>query len=162
MHYKKIKLSVLLLLGFGLTGLQAQEVIPTTGGNASGSGGSVSYTVGQTVYTTNTATNGSVSQGIQQPYEISVVSGIEIGKDISLSCSVFPNPATDIVRLKVENYLSENLSYQLYDINGSLLEDIKIEGSETSVVLNNLLPSTYFLRVIQGIMVVKVFKIIKN
>jgi len=35
------------LLGLGLTGLQARENIYTTGGNSSGSGGSVSYSVGQ-------------------------------------------------------------------------------------------------------------------
>jgi len=39
MKYKKLKLSVILLLGLGLTGLQAQTSINATGGNASGSGG---------------------------------------------------------------------------------------------------------------------------
>jgi hypothetical protein len=42
---------------------------PQAGGEATGSGGSVSYSVGQVVYTTNTGINGSVAQGVQQPYE---------------------------------------------------------------------------------------------
>lgn len=70
MRNKKLKLSALLLLGLGLTGLQAQESVNATGGNASGSGGSASYSVGQVVYTTNTGTNGTVAQGVQQPFEI--------------------------------------------------------------------------------------------
>ncbi len=49
MRHKRLKLSAIFLLGLGLTGLQAQEPIPATGGNASGS-----YSVGQVVYTTNT------------------------------------------------------------------------------------------------------------
>ena len=78
MRIKKLKLITLLLLGVGLTGLQAQQAIPASGGNASGSGGSASYSVGQVIYSKNTGTNGSVAQGIQQPYEIMVVTGIEI------------------------------------------------------------------------------------
>jgi len=49
MRHKRLKLSAVLLLGLGLTGLQAQESVNATGGNASGSGGSVSYSVGQVV-----------------------------------------------------------------------------------------------------------------
>ena len=86
MKYKKKLLTAVMLLGLGgLTSLQAQEAIPATGGEASGSGGSASYTVGQVVYTTNVGTNGnSVAEGVQQPYEISVVTGIPEAKDISL------------------------------------------------------------------------------
>ena len=54
MTLTNIKLSVVLLIGIGLTGLQAQEAIPALGSNASGSGGTVNYMVGQVVYTTNT------------------------------------------------------------------------------------------------------------
>ena len=84
MRHKKFTLSAVLLLGLGLTGLQAQTSVNATGGDASGSGGSVSYSVGQVVYTTNTGTSGSVAQGVQQPYEISVVTAIEEAKGINL------------------------------------------------------------------------------
>ena len=162
MRHKKVKLSVILLLGLGLTGLQAQEAIPVSGGNASGSGGAVSYSVGQLVYTTNTGTSGSVAQGVQQPYEISEVTGIEEVKGITLQCSAYPNPATDYVKLKVENYETKNLTYWLYDINGKLLESKKIDGSETFINMEILVPATYFLKVIDNNKEVKTFKIIKN
>ncbi len=49
MRHKRLKLSAIFLLGLGLTGLQAQETIPATGGNASGSGTTVSpYVVNAT------------------------------------------------------------------------------------------------------------------
>ncbi len=69
MRHKKLKLSAILLLGLGLTGLQAQTSVNATGGNASGSGGSASYSAGQVVYTTHTGANGSVAEGVQQPFE---------------------------------------------------------------------------------------------
>lgn len=157
-----LKLSAVLLLGLGLTGLQAQEATLTTGGEASGSGGTVSYSVGQVVYFTNTGTTGSVAQGVQQPYEISVVTGIPEAKDISLSVSAYPNPTSDYLNLKVENYDNKNLSYQLFDINGKLLESKKIESNKTSIVMSNFVPATYFLKVTEGNKEVKTFKIIKN
>ncbi len=162
MKHKKLKLSALLLLGFGLTGLQAQTSVNATGGNASGSGGSVSYSVGQVVYTTNTGSNGYVAQGVQQPYEISVVTGLEEAKGINLSVSAYPNPTTDYLTLNIGEFDISNLSYQLYDINGKLLQNEKITGNQTSIAMGNLVPANYFVKVIQGNKEVKTFKIIKN
>ena len=161
MQHKKLKLSAVLLLGLGLTGLQAQETIPATGGNASGSGGTASYSVGQVVYTTNTGANGSVAQGVQQPFEISVVTGIE-QTAINLAISAYPNPTTDFLLLKVESEKLKDLSYQLYDLNGRLLESKKVTGNETSIAMSNLVPATYFVKVTEGNKEVKTFKIIKT
>ena len=163
MRHKKLKLSAVLLLGLGLTGLQAQNAVPATGGNASGSGGTVSYSVGQVVYTTNTGgSNGTVAQGVQQPFEISEITGLEEAKGISLSVSAYPNPTSDFLNLKVENYDNTNLSYQLFDISGKLLESKKITGNQTSIVMSNLAPATYFVKVTESNKEVKTFKIIKN
>ena len=162
MKHKRLKLSALLLLGLGLTGLQAQTSVNATGGNASGGGGSASYSVGQVVYTTNTGTNGSVAQGVQQPYEISVVTGIEEAQGINLLVSAYPNPTADYLTLSIDEFDISNLSYQLYDMNGKLLQNEKITGNQTSIVMSNLLPATYFVKVIQGNKEVKTFKIIKN
>jgi hypothetical protein len=161
-----MKMNVLLLFMLGLTGLKAQEVMPASGGNASGSGGSVSYSVGQVFYNTSTGTNGSESQGVQHPFEIIVITTSEETKDITL-CSAFPNPTTDFLTLKVENYYDGNLLYQLYDINGNLLETKRLQGIETSISLSHLVPATYFLKVLQIQSIstqkeIKIFKIIKN
>ena len=162
MRHKKMKLSAVLLLGLGLTGLHAQTAIPTTGGNASGSGGSVSYSVGQVVYQTYTGTNTSVAEGVQQPYEISVVNGIEEATGISLSVSAYPNPTTDYLTLEVNHFELSNVYFQLYDLQGKLLQSEKITGKQTSIVMNNLASATYFVKVVQRNKEIKSFKIIKN
>lgn len=149
------------LFGYGTT-IIAQTTIPATGGNASGSGGTVSYSVGQVVYTKNTGANGSVSQGVQQPYEISVITGFEEAKDISLEMVVYPNPATDFIRLSIMNYEVQNMRYRLYDINGNLIKDDIVEGNETSIIMQECLPATYILKVIHGKKEIKSFKIIKH
>lgn len=162
MRCKRLSLGVVFFLVMGMTSLYAQEAVPASGGNASGSGGAVSYTVGQVFYTAQEGTGNSVAQGVQQPYEISVVTGIEQAKFIQLSCSVYPNPTTDYVTLKVQNYHSEGLSYQLFDSDGRLVERKKIGAVEETIPMSNLSASTYFLKVLDGGMDVKTFKIIKN
>ncbi|HET6558747.1 MAG TPA: T9SS type A sorting domain-containing protein [Prolixibacteraceae bacterium] len=162
MRHKRLKLSAILLLGLGLTGLQAQESVNASGGNTSGSGGSVSYSVGQVVYQTHTGTNGSIVQGVQQPFEISVVTGIEEAKGIILLVSAYPNPTTDYLTLSIDEFDISNLSYQLYAMNGELLLNEKITGHKTSIVMSNLTPATYLVKVNQSNKEVKIFKIIKK
>jgi hypothetical protein len=162
MRHKKIKLSAVLLLGLGLTGLQAQTSVNATGSNASGGGGSVSYSVGQVFYTTNTGTNGSVAQGVQQAFEISVVTGIDEAKGINLSVTAYPNPTTNYLQLKVESEKLKDISFQLYDMNGKLLQTNKLTGIETQIDMSNYVPATYFVRVIAESKSIKEFKIIKT
>jgi hypothetical protein len=162
MSNKRIILSVIFFLGLGLIGLKAQECVNTASGNGSGSGGTVSYSVGQVTYQTHTGTNGSVAQGVQQPYEITVLTGLEEAKWINLSVSAYPNPTSDDLTLSIEEFNISYLTYQLYDINGKLLQSENIIGNQTSIVMGNLLPATYFVKVIQDNKEVKTFKIIKN
>ena len=144
----------------GLSGIRAQETITSSGGDAVGSGGSASYSIGQTVYTAIEGTNGTAVQGVQQPYEISIESGLEeLG--INLHVFIYPNPATDFLQLTIENENLKEFSYQLYEMNGRLLEYKDITGNETRISINNFLPATYFLKVIKGKKEVRTFKIVK-
>ena len=162
MKQKRLKLIIAFLFGIGMFVLQAQETVPVSGGNATGTGGTASYTVGQIVNITNTGTTGTSAQGVQQPYEISVVTGIDEALEIMLEMVVYPNPATDFLKLNLGDYDGENLRYQLYDINGSIILTDKIEVQETDISMQTLKPSTYFLKVIQGNKEIKTFKIIKK
>jgi hypothetical protein len=159
---KRVMFSALLIWVATVTKLPAQSTIPASGGNASGSGGTVTYTIGQVLYNMYSGTNGSVAQGVQQPIEYSVVTGTEEAKDISIELMVYPNPATDYIKLKTGSFEIENLKYQLFDINGLILQDNIIETNETSISVHTLLPATYFLKLIHGNKVIKIFKIIKN
>ncbi|TSA25478.1 MAG: T9SS C-terminal target domain-containing protein [Ignavibacteriales bacterium] len=162
MIQKKLTSSILFLIGLGILGLRAQEAIPAAGGNASGRGGSVSYSIGQLVYTSNLGNNGSVSKGVQQPYEISISTGLKEVKSVTLQCIAYPNPASDVLTLKIENFLMNEFSYQLYDLNGKILETSNVLGNETNIIMKNRIQGTYLLKVIQSDKEIKSFKIIKK
>jgi hypothetical protein len=161
MQHKVLTLSAILLIFLGLSVIKAQNTIPASGGNISGSDGSVSYSVGQTVYTIISGNNGTAAQGVQQPYEISVVNGLE-ESGINLNISVYPNPTVDFLQLTIENENLKEFSYQLYNMDGKLLENKMITSNVTNITISNFLSATYFLKVIEGKLVVKAFKIIKN
>lgn len=149
----------LLLLSFNLN---AQDNINSTGGNINSIDGSVSFSIGQLFYSVNSSSDGSVIEGVQQPYEISVVSGVNDLKDVDLNLVVYPNPASDELNVKIKNYKNEILSYQLLDLNGRIVLGSKIEGEETHIQVRTIVPSTYILKIINNKGETKTFKVVKN
>lgn len=128
----------------------AQEAIPAAGGTVTGDGGSVSFTVGQVVYTTVSGEEHTVSQGVQQPYEIWVVTSSEEIPISGIDVQAYPNPATDFVTLRVESALNQHfqpLAYELFDMTGRVLEKKTISSSHTNIPMGHLAPATYFLKV---------------
>ncbi len=161
--YAGVKLiTVLTYLLFLMPYTHAQEAVTTAGGEASGEGGNASFTVGQTVYTTISGQEGSAAAGVQQPYEISVSTAIENTEDILLDFKAYPNPTTDVLKIRTGERSLESLSYQLFDIKGEILKEGKITGPETSINMRPYAPSVYFIKVIDKQKELKTFKIIKH
>jgi hypothetical protein len=159
MKHKKLKLMVL-LFGLGLA-VHAQQAVIATGGNASGSGGTVAYSVGQIVYKTNIGPNGSVSNGIQQAFEISTVTGIEDNK-ISLNLQVYPNPTNGYLTLSIDKTEFTSFNFQLTDNTGKVIESKIVTSPNEIINMECLAKAVYFLKVSRNDLDVKTFKIIKN
>jgi hypothetical protein len=160
----KNKSRPILLLATGLlwVGLaQAQESVNASGGDATGSGGTVAYSIGQVVYTTNTGSNGSLAQGVQHAYEIYTVGINET--ELNISLTTFPNPTTENLILNISDYNNEKLSYQLFDMQGKLLSNGQVTAQQTKINMNGLPSATYFINVVnQENKKVQSFKIIKK
>lgn len=159
MKSKKIPM---MLAGILLVNLaQAQESSNASGGNAIGSGGTVAYSIGQVVYTSNIGNNGTIDQGVQHAYEIFTVGINETTLNISLS--VFPNPTTENLILQTAKYNNEKMLYQLLDIQGKQLRKGQIMTEQTQINTASLPAATYFINIInQENKQVQSFKIIKN
>lgn len=160
MRHEKIKLYAVLLLCLGLSTLHAQVALPASGGSALGSGGTVSYTVGQPVYTV-VGTSSSVAQGIQQAYIISLVTALEESEGITLQYTAYPNPTTHHVTLQIKDFKTAGLTYQLYDLNGKQLESKTVNANKTTIDMSDFGQAFYFLKVIDSNREVKTFKILK-
>ncbi len=161
---KQIKKYIFFLLLFCLCPkiIKAQAGIVAAGGTSTGSGGNFTYSSGQVVYRQFTGTGGFIIEGVQQPWEISIVTSIENTDDINLECEIYPNPTAGFLRLTIRSFEDDNMSFRLYDINGILLQDYQIEATETVISLSKLRVGVYLLKIIKNNREVKVFKIIRN
>ena len=157
---KKHLLNLLIAFGLGISSGHAQESSNASGGDASGSGGTVAYSIGQTVYTYESGTNGNTNQGVQQPYEIYSVG---IDEDIStISLNTYPNPTSDYLTLELLDYSNEKMEYQLVDLEGKLILSKSINNVRTQIDLRAYSKGIYLINVIKELKEIKTFKIIKN
>jgi hypothetical protein len=160
---KNNSIPILLLTAGLLWGgfIQAQESTNASGGDVIGSGGSVAYSIGQVVYTTNTGSAGSVAQGVQHAFEIFTV-GIK-ETELNISLTAYPNPTTENLTLQISDYNNEKLAFQLYDLQGKLLTSGPVTAQQTQINTASLPAATYFINVVnQENKKVQSFKIKKS
>lgn len=138
----------------------SQETVSVSGGVASGAG-SVSYTVGQLLVTSNVSNNGSVTHGVQQSIELFTLTNPEL-KTLTLKAVIFPNPTKNSVMLFLSDNELKGLSYEIHDVNGRLLQKGKVHEKNTSIAMRNFATGIYLLKVNQNNKSLKIFKIIKN
>lgn len=139
----------------------AQQNSTATGGNASSVQGSVSYSIGQIDYQSSSSASGTVSQGVQQPFEIYPLAVDELFS--SLEINLFPNPTSDFIQLTIGDLSNnESLSYQLTDASGKLIQSSRITETSTQIDVQNLSAASYFLNVFVANKPAKAFTLIKN
>ena len=151
----------MLILGLGISGLKAQQSVNGAGGNAAGSGGSLSYSVGQMFYTSSSGESGSVAQGVQQPFESSVL-GVEDSAMLDITIVAYPNPTADLLTLLIKDFDLSDLSFQLFDMQGKMIRKKIIKTNSTQISMNSLPVATYFVTINQGSKHLKTFKIDKK
>ena len=145
--------------------LSAQENTVSAGGDATGSGGSVSFSVGQVFYHSHEGTGGSVNEGLQQPYEFYVITSADDLLNITLSMKAFPNPVIDRLQLVVDervDFSTAGYHFRLLDSQGRILQSDRIVSHHTEIDMSQLPPAVYFVRVMDSRRELKTFKVIKR
>jgi hypothetical protein len=140
----------------------AQSGANTAGVEATGSGGKVNASVGQVFTNTNTSALFYTVEGVQQPYEISVITSNEELHEMAGGITVYPNPFIDGVNIKLEKSLGPDTSYLLTDFNGKAVKQGVIESDITSIDAALFARGTYLLSILNGNTLTKSYKIIKN
>lgn len=158
--------ALMFLSSFGFS----QSATVTCGGDSYEGNGSFSYSLGQVFYNV-LGYNLTVTEGVQQPYEISEYIEDDEGKfgneDImNIALSAFPNPAKNYLYLTVGNDgddLSDiAMEYAMFDVDGRIIMQDKISVGDNLLFVEALQPATYFVRIMIDGKRVKTFKVIKN
>lgn len=154
-----MKIATTSMLFFLSASIMAQERTTASGNEATGAGGTVSYSVGLVDYTFVSGAEGSVSEGVQQSYKVSGV-GVEEW-DMSIDMNVFPNPAVDYLNINL-SAIETGLSYSFTDVNGKLIERGELNSKENTISLVELAPATYYFNLQKSGRNIRTYKIIKT
>lgn len=152
---------LLLFMGFGSVQLQAQQAVVPAGGNASGSSGSVSYTVGQVFYQTKEGPSAYATEGVQQPFEIFNLTSVE---DIEHSpgISIFPNPTSDYLIIELDESVNRSMNYAVFDVSGKQVDNQLLSGIRTAIPTADLSSGTYFIAIFREGEKINTFKVVKH
>ena len=151
-------IAIIVISGFGK--FHAQQAIAATGFDATGSGGSSSYSVGQIDYSAKGANN-EITEGLQQPYEI-VTLAVSDNGNVEKNISLYPNPVKDILFVDFNQEKFSNSTYLLYDAQGKLIKNGNFSQKKNELNFSMLPASVYIIRIFSDNKMVKTFKIIKK
>lgn len=129
--------------------LQAQSLdqyIIGTAGNYSttNSGTSLSATVGEPITTTASSNSAILTQGFQQPIDVTLANTQTIGHT-AIDIHVFPNPTAAYIT--IEQSESNDLNADLYNILGKHIGSYSINDFQTEIDLQRLPAANYLLRI---------------
>lgn len=161
MKNNKLKISIVLFFSLNMLKICAQQAIVTSGGNAIGTSGKISYSIGQVDFKSQVGSTGNRSEGVQQAFEIFTLAGEEF-TNITIEAIVYPNPTGSNITLKIANVDLKNLKFQLSDAQGKIINEAEIDSENTILELEPYPTSIYFLKIESNNKVLKTFKIIKN
>lgn len=157
----KLTLLVIGLSFIGYTDGLGQTSVNAAGGEASVTGSSsASFTIGETVFTDPSGDEEVSSHGVQQSYEI--LTGIDELASVELLLNLFPNPASSTVTLSISEPNVTDFRYRMYDLNGKLLLENRVQADLTLIPIERYPDATYLLEVLLDSRPVKSFTIIKN
>jgi hypothetical protein len=118
-------------------------VIGSDGGHSRNNQFSLDYTIGEVVteFGEDTLNNVHLTQGFQQTM-LAIVSVEEHVQDIEID--VYPNPTVDYLNVSIP-VLQEDMQFALYDMQGKLIEQQKINSKAFTIGFSNQSTGNYLL-----------------
>lgn len=143
------------------TGQQKLDVISSAGGYSVATGISISWTLGETIIPNFTSPDGTISlaHGFQQKL---IITKVEELIENPVTVKVYPNPASEFVRIEFEQPVDSGIRLFIIDYRGKVVGTELIETGTYyfEINLQNLSSGIYFLRLQKG-KSVNVYRVVK-
>ena len=155
---RPFRLSGVLLL-LPLTELSAQQIALPAGGEATGAGGYLSFSVGQVADVTATGIGGFVAQGVQQTYD-----DLSTGAHVDLPpamVTLSPTITSDLVQVLAHDVACHMMHITLLDAAGRALTQRTVAGPVAELSLAMLAAGSYHVRVTIDAAHAATFRLIK-
>lgn len=120
----------------------AQEINPETissaGAKMEQANGSITFTVGELIVQSFVDVNGNVlgngyTSGAASSTQVLTVTEVP---DDYMHVSIFPNPTTDLVQIKIENSKIDVFSIRICDAQGKIIQDEKYQSVNATIGIN--------------------------
>ncbi len=128
---------------FGSITLYGQTSTISGGGTSKSNNGSISYSLGIVSYIQLREGSVNISQGVQHPFEIYLISKNEFEN----LYFIYPNPTNDLLYIIEKNYGGENWKYLLVDVNGKVLEHNVSSSNKIRLSLHQYNSGVYYLHI---------------
>lgn len=168
MKHKKFTLSCVLLLGLGLTSLQAQTMYVEES-----SGTQTAYTLDNirkmtfsggnaTVQKTDNSTDEYAMSGLRYLSFMDTPTGLEKQTELgNINFIAYPNPVNDLLNINLNGVESEG-TISIFNLQGKLLQEQKTNGANTVTLNLSQLPQGIYLCRYAAATEIKTVKIIKQ
>ena len=140
--------------------VQGQSGLISSGISYSNQKGSISSSVGQIDFLHTKSEKGSIRAGLQHPIEYNTVSNIN--NTLIPNISLYPNPTSDLVLVKIEVHKQDPFQFNLFDLNGQIIKNGLLFNNINSIFLSQLPSNTYILSLYLKNQFIQSFQIIKN
>jgi hypothetical protein len=148
-------------LSFGLLPctMLAQHDVVAGGGNASSTAGSISYSIGQVVYTNESNASGSIQLGVQQPYTVTPIAVHEPWR--ALAVGLYPNPTRGQILIEMPEFIS-GITASIFDMGGSLVEQFPLQSAKTLLSAEEWPAGQYIIQLIDASGNTSQYKLVKQ
>lgn len=138
----------------------AQNAVVAAGVKATGTGGSISYSVGPIIFKEPDGT--VASTGLQQPYEIMTL-GTPSSAASTVGLTYYPNPTDTYLHLILNQNLFDSYAYEVLTVEGKIIMTSQpLVTVDTLIDLASQPAGIYLVTVRYQQQVLKTFKIIKH
>ena len=151
----KRELIFIVIMGFCIAGF-SQEVVSTGGGQSESNEYQLSWTIGEPVISTFTATGNILTQGFHQT-KLIVTPISSLVQDLKIK--VYPNPTTQKVFIDVG--LQQNFHYELYNAGGELLKKNTLELAINEINTEAFANGTYYIKIHDKHSLIRTYKLVK-
>jgi hypothetical protein len=158
---KLIMISVFWIAAFSANAqTAAPQLVSSAGESFTNTVYNLDWSIGELVTETFTGSQNTLTQGFHQgTYTISSIEGNLVNE---FKIIAFPNPTTDLISIKIESSITENLRFAVMDLTGKVLQTGEVINNNQQINFSNYSFGTYLVTISMNNKNVKTFQIIKN
>jgi hypothetical protein len=134
---------ILCSIFLGIQSLTAQQFF-SNGASVQTPEGSVSFSLGQIVYTYSTDNQYTQYNGVQQVWEIGLV--YSDNSYLNLDVKIYPNPCSDNIWINIEGAAQNTVTYEIINPKGEVLQVGELNAYNEKIYISDLPPSLYLVR----------------